>query len=308
MSAVKSAVKIVSRSIGDRSKPCVIMISGKSCTMNMWRGFSEKIASSGYHVITFDSRDMGLSQKFLGLDPTSELEKHRRGLLYEYPYTLDDLADDVEQLLDQYEVPKAHVLGASMGGSIAQIFATRYATRTLSLITIMSSLNINKWATEGYKANSEFFKRVMFAPSATSDMTLEEVLNNRIPVWSEFIKDEAHPNVSPEEIALLSAEITEDFQRGGIDFRDVGGLRQMLATNAWIDSRLEAHRVALSNLPVPTLILHGKYDKLFPVGAARELASIIPNSTIELYEGGHNLPLDQQDQLINAIVRHLTCI
>lgn len=123
----------------------------------MWRGLPEKIAAAGFHVIIFDNRDVGQSQRFPIQDPTGELGNHREGRPYEFPYTLGDLADDSAQVLDHYRISRAHILGASMGGSVAQIFSTKYISRALSLTTIMSSLDINHWAVKGFETNTEFF-------------------------------------------------------------------------------------------------------------------------------------------------------
>lgn len=93
-------------------------------------------------MIIFDNRDVGQSQRFPIQDPVGELDKHREGRPYEFPYTLGDLADDSAQVLDYYRISRAHILGSS-SGSVAQIFSTKYTSRTLSLTTIMSSLDIN---------------------------------------------------------------------------------------------------------------------------------------------------------------------
>ena len=300
------AIKLVSRSLGDVSKPCLLMISGKSSTMNMWRGLPEKIAAAGFHVIIFDNRDMGQSQRFLIQEPSAELVKHREGRPYAFPYTLDDLADDSAQVLDHYRISKAHILGASMGGSVAQVFATKFNSRALSLTTIMSSLDINHWAAKGFETNTDFFMKILAAPPTTPQMSLEEFLENRLSVWSVLLTDAAHPQLSIEERDLFLSEMRADFERGAIDHGDVGGMNQMLATNAWIQNSLAAHRSALSALSIPALILHGRHDKLFPKEAALELASVIPNAKLDFYDGGHNLPLDQHPKLVEMIVSHIS--
>ena len=272
----------------------------------MWRGLPEKIAAAGFHVIIFDNRDVGQSQRFPIQDPTGELGKHREGRPYEFPYTLGDLADDSAQVLDHYRISRAHILGASMGGSVAQIFSTKYTSRALSLTTIMSSLDINHWAVKGFETNTEFFlMKILTAPPTNPQMSLDEFLENRLSVWSLLLTDATHPQRSIEERDVFLSEIRADFERGAIDHGDVGGMNQILATNAWIQNSLAAHRSALSALSIPTLVLHGRHDKLFPKEAALELASVIPNAKLEFYDGGHNLPLDQQPKLVEAIVKHI---
>eukprot|EP01036_Dinobryon_divergens_P027323 gene27323-36079_t len=252
-------------------------------TIKLVSRLPEKIAAAGFHVIIFDNRDFGQSQRFPIQDPAGELA----------------------QVLDHYRISRAHILGASMGGSVAQIFSTKYTSRALSLTTIMSSLDINHWAAKGFETNTEFFMKILTAPPTTPQMSLDEFLENRLSVWSLLLTDATHPQLSIEERDVFLSETRADFERGAIDHGDVGGMNQMLATNAWIQNSLAAHRSALSALSIPTLVLHGRHDKLFPKEAALELASVIPNAKLEFYDGGHNLPLDQQPKLVEAIVKHI---
>ena len=282
------------------------MISGKSCTLNMWRGLPERIASEGFHVLTFDNRDMGLSQKFPEVDCVTELAKQREGKPYAYPYTLNDMSDDAVQVLDEHKIASAHVIGASLGGLIGQIVACRHSDRVLSLTTLHSAVDINHWAGQGFAASVDFFMKILTSPSPSAGMSLEEFLENRLAVWSVLLTDAAHPELSEEERALLLLEMTLDYQRGGVDYGDLGGMRQMLATSAWVDLFLADHKAALAGLvSKSTLLLHGRHDKLLPPAAAEELNACIPNSRLVLYEGGHNLPLDQHAILTEAIISNI---
>ncbi len=190
---------------------------------------------------------------------------------------------------------------------MAQIVAVRHSLRVRSLTTIMTAINVNEWAGKAFAANTPFFMDILSHPSPKEGMDLESFIKNRVSVRSMLITDKCHPPpLSEEEEQLLVAEMREEYQRGALDWGDQGGLRRMVATNAWIDLKLSSHRVALERLRIPTLVLHGKFDQLIPVEAGVELSNTIKGSKFVQYNGGHNLPLDEQRSVIvPEIVQHL---
>jgi pimeloyl-ACP methyl ester carboxylesterase len=256
--------------------------------------------------ITFDNRDMGLSQKFQIDDIAGELEKHREGKPYAFPYTLNDMSDDAIVVLDERKIESAHVVGASLGGLIGQIVACRHGDRVKSLSTLHTAIDINHWAGQGFVANIAYFTKILSSPSPTVDMPLDTFLENRLAVWEVLLTDAAHPTLSADERSLLLQEMTLDYQRGGVDFQDLGGMGQMLATCAWVDQHLSDHKAALSQLEAKrVLLLHGRLDMLLPAAAAEELKASIPNARLLFYEGGHNLPLDQHAYLTESILSNI---
>lgn len=132
--------------MGDENHPAVLMIMGLGAQMTFWRnGFCEKLVDQGLRVVRYDNRDVGLSSKVQGTHTGAPLLKRmarsQLGLRNAAVYTLEHMADDAAALLDHLRIEKAHVMGASMGGMIAQIFAARYQHRTKTLAVIFSSNN-----------------------------------------------------------------------------------------------------------------------------------------------------------------------
>ena len=138
-----NGIQIAYKSIGNEDDPAVLMIMGLGGSHLLWDdGLPFGIASGGYRVILFDNRDVGGSQKFTDHgDPTIwwEFLKFQLGFDTNHAYDLSDMAADGIGLLDVLEIDEAHVIGASMGGMIAQVVAARYPDRVESLVSIMSS-------------------------------------------------------------------------------------------------------------------------------------------------------------------------
>jgi pimeloyl-ACP methyl ester carboxylesterase len=132
--------------MGDPNDPAVLLVMGLGAQLLLWRpGFCEKLVAHGLRVIRYDNRDVGLSTKLDGRHTGKRLAPRIMrlffGLRSPAVYTLEDMADDAAALLDHLGIASAHVVGASMGGMIAQIFAARYRQRTTSLGVIFSSNN-----------------------------------------------------------------------------------------------------------------------------------------------------------------------
>src|SRR6478736_814879 len=132
--------------MGDPNAPAVLLIMGLGAQMLLWRKeFCEKLVDQGLRVIRYDNRDVGLSSKVTGRHTGAALPPRMVRSFLGKPspavYTLEDVADDAAALLDHLGIDDAHIVGASMGGMIAQIFAARHAARTRSLGVIFSSNN-----------------------------------------------------------------------------------------------------------------------------------------------------------------------
>src|SRR3954449_4564023 len=132
--------------MGDPNDPAVLLIMGLGAQLLLWRkGFCEKLVNQGLRVIRYDNRDVGLSTKITGRHSGSPLPVRMArsflGLRSPAVYTLEDMADDAAALLDHLGIDRAHIVGASMGGMIAQIFAARFAERTKTLGILFSSNN-----------------------------------------------------------------------------------------------------------------------------------------------------------------------
>src|ERR1700741_4746818 len=139
-------LKLYYEDMGDIDDPPVLLIMGLGAQLLLWRtAFCEKLVGQGLRVIRYDNRDVGLSSKVEPPDPgramVPRLLRFWIGLPGQAPYTLEDMADDAAALLDPLGIARAHIVGASRGGMIAQVFAARFAERTKSLAVICSSNN-----------------------------------------------------------------------------------------------------------------------------------------------------------------------
>ena len=138
-----TGVELCYETFGDPSDPTLLLVMGLATQMIAWRDeFCAELASHGYHVVRFDNRDIGRSAKIDG--PTPKLRQLLTRTPRGAPYLLGDMAADTVGLLDHLEIDQAHVVGASMGGMIAQTIAARYPDRVLSLVSIMSNTG-NRW-------------------------------------------------------------------------------------------------------------------------------------------------------------------
>src|SRR6201987_3909343 len=136
-------VELFYEDLGDLDAPPVMLIMGVGAQLPMWPdGFCDRLVGQGYRVIRFDHRDTGLSTKLHGLRADGSVYprvlRHVTGRRSRVPYTLVDMADDVKGLLDHLGIERAHVVGASMGGMIAQVLAGSRPERVRSLAVIMS--------------------------------------------------------------------------------------------------------------------------------------------------------------------------
>src|SRR6516165_1232136 len=138
-----NGINIAYDEVGDAKAPVILLIMGLGTQMIAWpEAFCLAIAQRGFRVVRFDNRDIGLSTKFdaaAPIDLAAAFARAMAGKSVDAPYTLDDMVADTIGLMDALGIGNAHVVGASMGGMIAQIIAARYANRTRSLTSIMSS-------------------------------------------------------------------------------------------------------------------------------------------------------------------------
>jgi pimeloyl-ACP methyl ester carboxylesterase len=239
-------------------------------------------------VIRYDNRDIGLSQKFDG-EKAPGLVRHmlfkRFGFSPKVPYTLSDMADDGIALLDALGIDKAHVVGASMGGMIAQLMAVNHADRLLSLTSVMS--------TTGNPRLPQAEKSAMKAlttppPSMEEDVLVEHGVGIARAIGSPGYQ-------APDD--RLRTRVREGIQRS---VYPEGMPRQMAAI---IDDGDRRRR--LKDVRVPTLVLHGEADPLVRLEAGKETAASIPGARIKTYPGwGHDLPVELMVPLAGDIAEH----
>ena len=281
-------VRIAYDTFGDPSATPVLLIMGLGSQLLAWRGgFCRQIARQGFRVIRYDNRDIGLSSR-VGSSRTSALwtlTRRRLGHRVAPPYTLMEMADDAIGLMDALELPRAHVVGASMGGMIAQLCAIHHPRRVLSLTSMMSSTSDRDLPRPAWRAWRWFLRRMPDVPEAQ----IERLVSLRRLVGSPQFFDEEAIRAYFARVVARSADRT-------------GVPRQALAVLC-----AGSRRRALSQLKVPALVLHGLDDILLPPAHGVRTADAIPHAKLQLIPKlGHDLPLPLWTDLSSRIVDHLS--
>lgn len=254
----------------------LVLIMGLGMQLVAWPdGLVKALVASGFRVIRFDNRDIGLSQEFTAAPtPTMALQILRYGLRLPVRsvYTLADLADDTAGLLDALGLRSAHVFGASMGGMVAQHLAVRHPTRVRSLSLLMTTSGNRRLPGPSWRVRNVLLSR----PSPTAPQSA--VVDHFVKVY-RVIGSPAYP-APPEQ---LRARVTAAVQRS---YRPDSVSRQLLAIAADGD-----RSPLLAGIQAPTQVIHGLDDPLVPVAAGRDLKARIRNAEIDLIDGmGHDLP------------------
>jgi pimeloyl-ACP methyl ester carboxylesterase len=267
----------------------LLLIMGIGAQMILWpEGFCDVLASRGFRVIRFDNRDVGLSSKLdhLGLPPSWKTLMPRMllGLPIQAPYALEDMAGDAVGLLDALGIESAHVVGASMGGMIAQTMAIVYPHRMRSLTSVMSHTGKARVWTSEVRALRALLSR---PPRSREDAIAAHLNLFRVVRSTAFPFDEA----------AVRDRAGRSFDRC---YHPQGFLRQLGAIGATGD-----RTARLKFVRVPTLVIHGTVDPLIrPIGGELT-AKAIPNARLDLIEGmGHDLPAAAWDMLSDKVAGH----
>lgn len=262
--ATANGIELEYETFGDPKAPALLLIGGLGTQMITWdEEFCELLASRGFHVIRFDNRDAGLST---WPDDT---------------YQLEDMAADAVGLLDALEVPAAHVVGASMGGFIAQLVALDHPERVLTLTSIISGPGGEDQVPPTPEANAILVAR---AP---------ETREERIALGLHAKKTLLGPE-DPFDEAYEQARIERAIDRA---YHPAGFMRQLQAI-AGASSRLGR----LRSVRVPALVIHGDADILVPVDNGRRVAAAIPGARLLEIEGmGHDIPKRVWPEVADAI-------
>ena len=274
---------------GDPAAPAMLLIMGFGAQLTLWPDeLVEALAAQGFRVIRYDNRDVGLSQKFDGVKAPGLVKMtllSKIGFTPKVPYTLADMADDGVGLLDALGIERAHIVGASMGGMIAQHVAARHPDRCLSLTTVFSTTGNPKLP----PARPEAMKALITRP----DSTEEGMLVEHGMMLARTIGSPGYP--APED--RLRERTLASVRRS---FYPEGPTRHLSAIVADGD-----RRAMLRDIAVPTLVLHGEDDPLVPCEGGRDTAASIPGARLKTIPGwGHDLPLELVDELAGAIGEH----
>ena len=270
-------------SFGNPSNPPMLMIMGLGMQLINWDDvFCSELASRGFWVIRFDNRDAGNSTKFtkkIGLLDLAWASISPKRSTPEYQ--LDDMANDVIKLLDTLNIEKVHLVGASMGGMIAQLVTLLAPHRVFSLTSVMSTTGNRKLPGPKGKVRAAVLKP---APK-----TREQYLKHAIHLWTLL-----NGNVIPFDEERVLKTVSKGYDR---QFFPAGIARQLHAILC-----AEDRTKILAEIEVPTLVIHGEIDPLIPIEAGYATAKAISHAEMEVVKGmGHNLPPQTWSQIINAI-------
>ncbi len=284
-----NGIRIHYESRGDESNETILLIMGLGAQMTRWSDeFVDRFVKRGYRVVRFDNRDVGLSEKLEAAGSpdipgiVAALHAHAKPPA---AYTLDEMAADAVGVLDALGIAKAHIVGASMGGMIAQLVAADYPERTLSLTSIFS--------TTGHPD----------LPRATPEAMA--VLNARGPAPTEDMEGYLAHSVRsartigspgyPFDEATVRANSKRDAERS---YYPVGFLRQYAAVMASSERRGK-----LATITAPTVVIHGDADPLVPVTGGRDTAANIKGADLRIIPGmGHDIPPELYDTIIDGVM------
>jgi pimeloyl-ACP methyl ester carboxylesterase len=280
-----SKIEIAYEEFGDKNGIPLLLIMGAGAQMLSWHeDFCAELVSHGLRPIRFDNRDVGLSTHFHDA-PMPDFNAAFAGDTSSASYNLSDMAADTIGLLDILGLESAHLVGASMGGFIAQMIAIEHPERVRSMTCIMSSTGD---PTVGQPA-PETFQKLAGPPPTNREEAMEQAVKNFRVVGSPgFPLDE---NEVREQAGLA---YDRSYDRPGM-------MRQMISVIATGD-RTEH----LRSIKTPTLVIHGDSDKMANVSGGKAIADAVNGSELVIIEGmGHNLPRPLWPRLTTLIAEHI---
>jgi pimeloyl-ACP methyl ester carboxylesterase len=277
---VGRGVTLCYETFGERSNPTALLVMGLGTQMIAWHeDFCRELAARGLYVVRFDNRDIGRSTHMSGRPPTIAqlLTRSSRAARY----TLGDMADDAAGLLAELDLAPAHVIGASMGGMIAQTLAARHPQSVRSLVSIMSNTGSRRSGQPSLRVYPIFLRH----PPREREAFVAHMERLFAAIGSPGL---------PRDADDMRAIATASFDR---DHDPEGSGRQLAAIIASGNRTAELARIA-----APTLVIHGSADPLISPSGGRATARAIPGAELMMVEGmGHDLPRAAWPQVIDGI-------
>lgn len=271
--------------------PVVLLMMGLGMQLTAWPpALVQALVDAGLCVVRYDNRDAGLSQQFTPLGAPNLLMaslKYKFGWPIKPPYSVQHMADDALGVLDALNIERAHIVGVSMGGMIAQRVALSAPGRTLSLTSIMSSSSARH-----LPGPAPHVARALL--SRPADRSEQAAIAHGVKLFSLI----ASPGFD-RDAALLHQQVATATRRG---YHPAGTARQMVAVVA--DT---ARTAALRRITAPTLVIHGRADPLIPFVCGEDTARRIPGARLVGIEGmGHDLPPGVVTHILAALIPHLS--
>jgi len=273
---------------GDPQAQPLLLIMGLGAQMIVWDDeFCALLAGRGYRVIRFDNRDIGLSTRLSDAgvpDVAAGMMAAMQGQPVSAPYLLRDMAADAVGLMDALGIGSAHVVGASMGGAIAQTLAIEHPQRLRTLTSIMATTGA-----PGLPPPKPEAMAVLFKPTPTDQAAY---LASYLQTW-QVLRGPGFPLDEARDLERAG----QSFARG---LNPAGVARQLMAILA-----SGSRQQALRSVSVPTLVIHGRADPLVPVECGIDTARAVPGAELLVIDGmGHALPITMWPQIVEAIARH----
>lgn len=271
-----NGIDIAYESHGEDTAPAVLLIMGLGAQLTMWPDqLITDIVAAGFRAITFDNRDIGLSQKHEGEKapkPIPQMLAKRIGITLKTPYKLADMAADAAGLMDALKVSKAHIVGVSMGGMIAQHLAALHPERVDSVTAIMTTTGNPKLPRPGKEVFQAMLRRGPVPESREARIDMSVATFGVIGTPGEN-----------QDTNGMRDRITASYDR---NYDPAGLARQMAGIIASGDFRKVTRRVK-----APTLVIHGSADPLVPVEGGMDVAKLISGARLEVMDGmGHDMP------------------
>jgi pimeloyl-ACP methyl ester carboxylesterase len=279
--APANGIELAYQEMGDADGEPLLLVMGLATQMLAWdEGFCGLLADRGFRVVRFDNRDIGRSTRIesAGVPSRIDLMSGRRSTA---PYLLRDMAADTIGLIDHLGIDSAHIVGASMGGMIAQALAIEHPARVRSMVSIMSTTGSRWTGLPSWKAMGVLLGR----PPKGREAAVERAINTFSVIGS--------PGYPLDEERLRSVA-GRSYDRG---HSAAGVLRQLHAITASGD-----RTTALRNVETPTTVIHGNRDPLVRPAGGRATARAIPGARLKMIDGmGHDLPRDLWPTFVDAI-------
>ncbi|MFE0103429.1 alpha/beta fold hydrolase [Streptomyces sp. NPDC059009] len=271
-------VELCTEAFGDPSDPPVLLVMGTGASMLWWEeGFCRMLAEGGRHVIRYDHRDTGRSIT------------HEPGHL---EYTGTDLVRDAVGVLDALRVPAAHVVGVSAGGGLAQRVALEHADRVLSLVLISTTSVAPVPGDRELPPPTEEFMH--FVSTAEADWSETEAVIDHLVAYARVLAGGSRPFDEPAARGLVRRDVERAHDIAAAQNHDL-----------LTDGESALALAPLSSIAVPTLVIHGTADPMFPFAHAEALAEAIPSARLLALDGaGHGVDRADWETIVGAILPH----